>query len=420
VVSSVDEEGDAILLRVLVIGTNRACHDRLRRLGHELVLFIPRSKATPADLEAPNQHLVVLDDGAEPSLWVDLAAACHRAAPFDRVAAFNEHTYVVTDAVAAALGIPCTVDVSLFQRVLAKPAARSILDQHGVPGVRHAGARDRDEIVAAIRQVGYPCIVKPVDGEASTGVSRLASAADIDPALARLGQEHLDHGVLVEEFLDGPEYSVEAISTAGRHHIVAITQKFKDELTFVERGHLVPAPVTAADRGAIEKYVTWVLDVLGFHDCPSHTELIMTADGPRFIETHNRIGGDRIMDLVQHATGLDMYELVARQSLGEDISGGLAVPASCSQYAAVWYADPSAHPQQRLAEVRGGDAVRERPYVKTLDVLRAVGSRHGPVRASSDRSALAVAVGDTAESAVSRARDAVGSLRFFYSWDPGM
>jgi biotin carboxylase len=405
-------------VRVLIVGTNRACHLKLFSQGHEAVLLMPRSKATPADLAAPYQHVAFIDDGAAVTQWVELAVAFHRAATFDAVVAYNESTYHVANAVSALLGVPCIIDVELFQRVLDKSLTRRILDEHGIPSCKYVCAAGREAVISAIRHIGMPCIVKPVDGEASRGISKVGDAGGIEIALERLGSEQIERGVMVEEFLVGDEYSVEAISTGSDHHVVAVTKKFKDEQTFVERGHVVPAPIAPEVREAVEKYVMQVLSALEFHDCPSHTELMLTADGPRLIETHNRIGGDRIMDLVHHATGIDMYDLVARQSVGEDVSYALPQSVGKVQYAAIWYADPSLPASHRLVEVRGFDRVRALPYMKTLELLKQPGSRGAIVSHSFDRSCLAIAVGDTDQQAVDRAKGAIHALEFLYAWAP--
>ncbi|MFD5543270.1 ATP-grasp domain-containing protein [Streptomyces sp. NPDC127079] len=405
-------------MRVLVVGTNRMCHDRLHAQGHELVLLVPRGRASPQDPAGPYRHVVVLDDEADLGLWTGVAQVLHDAAPFDAVAAFNEHTYRIVRAVSDRLGVPTVVDVELFERVLDKSRTREILDKHGVPGCRHRLARGRDSLSAAIRAVGLPCIVKPVDGEASAGVARIDSPADVDAALLRLGEEQVDRGVVVEEFLVGAEFSVEAVSVGTRHHVLAITRKFRDDRTFVERGHLVPAPLDAADREAVTRYVERVLDVLGFHDCPSHTEIVLTDRGPRIIETHNRIGGDAIMDLVELATGVDVHDLVARQSVGEDVSALLPQPVTAHRAAAVWYADPSGPPTNTLVEVQEVERVRRLPSVHRVDLLKQPGSPQTAVLQSGDRSARVLTAADTPAAALHNAQEAVRTLRFVYSWSP--
>ena len=405
-------------MRVLVVGTNRLCHDRLREHGHQMVLFVPRGKARREDPAGPYRHVVIVEDQAGIDLWVDVARAFHRSMRFEAVVAYNEHTYHIVRAISDTLDIPTVVDTGLFGRVLDKSRMRELLEKHDVPSCRYARATGREAVLTAIRDIGLPCIVKPVDGEASLGVARIDSPGDIGAALQRVGDEHIDRGVLVEEFLVGDEFSVEGISAGARHHIVAITKKFRDDMTFVERGHLVPAPVDAAARESIVSYVERILDVLEFHDCPSHTEIVLTARGPRIIETHNRIGGDRIGDLVRLATGVDLYDLVARQSLGEDVTALLPGRIVPKQSAVVWYADPGGPPANTLLEVRDVERVRALPYVRQVELLKEPGAPQTAVRQSSDRSALAVVVGDTPQEALRRAQEAIRMLTFVYAWNP--
>jgi biotin carboxylase len=380
-------------MRVLVVGSARACHVRLAAQGHDLALLIPRSLAEPGDLSGRYRSVVVLEDDAEIERWVDVARSLHRGAPFDAVAAFNDHAYPLAHAISDALQVPTTVDIKLFERVLDKSRTRVILAEHDIPSCRYEVARGRAATHDAARRVGYPCIVKPVDGEASMGVAKVGSEAEVAAALRRVGDDQIERGVLVEEFLVGVEFSVETISTGTRHHILAVTQKF-----------------------IVVGYVRRVLDVLGFHDCPSHTEIMLTETGPRLVETHNRMGGDSIMNLVQLATGIDMCDLVARQSIGEDVSALLPEQPAHHQYAAVWFADPSGPPTNTLREVRGVEQVAALPYVRKAKILKEPGSPQVAVAQSADRSALVVVVGETAEEALDRDRTATRMLEFVYTW----
>jgi biotin carboxylase len=159
-----------------------------------------------------------------------------------------------------------------------------------------------------------------------------------------------------------------------------------------------------------------VLDALGFHDCPSHTEIVLTADGPRLIETHNRVGGDSILDIARLATGVDLYDLTVAQSIGAPVT--VTTSGSAHGAAAVWFAAPSGDGANVLSEVRNLDAARQFPGVDRLQLTRALGSRQVQVQQNGDRSAYAIATGQTAEQAVRNARSAIEALEFLYSWQP--
>ncbi len=401
-------------MRVLVLGTNRPCHDSLLEQGHEVVLLIQRGKALAEDLSKGYAHIALLHDDAPDAAWHDVAAALHRHGPFDAVAAFNDRSQALAHGIALKLDVPTAIDLELLNLVTDKSQMRAALDKHGIPSCRHAFATGADRARAAIGEIGFPCIIKPVDGEASIGVAKVSQAGDVDEALAWVGEASLERGVIIEEFLVGEEYSVEAITARGTHHILAITKKYKDARNFVEVGHQVPAPLEAQASAEIERYVKRILSAFGYRDCPSHTELMLTASGPRIIETHTRVGGDRIVDLVRHATGVDLYGLVAKQSLGFDVTADVPTEVTCLQSAAVWYANPSVAEDLLLDDIRGADNVRKQAHIKTLDLLKKPGSRGARVRHSFDRSALAIAVGHTPAEAVDRAKDAIRRLHFIY------
>ena len=92
----------------------------------------------------------------------------------------------------------------------------------------------------------------------------------------------------------------------------------------VELGHVVPAALTPGDRTAVTELVTAVLDAVGLVEGPAHTEVIVTADGPRVVEAHSRRGGDRINELVRLVHGVDLEEATYRLALGGEGPGAPA------------------------------------------------------------------------------------------------
>jgi biotin carboxylase len=126
-----------------------------------------------------------------------------------------------------------------------------------------------------------------------------------------------DGPVLAEEYLDGPEYSVESISTHGEHQIVSITEKLTTELPrFIEVGHRAPAKLAADEWDAISTLVTALLDLVEQRTAPAHTELRLTADGPRIIESQTRFGGDQIWEICELVTGVDLMSETMATLLG--------------------------------------------------------------------------------------------------------
>src|SRR5690606_35094068 len=110
--------------------------------------------------------------------------------------------------------------------------------------------------------------------------------------------------LLLEEVLWGTEISVEAVTVAGRTTVVAITDKsVAGPPAFVESGHMVPARLDPRVTAEVEAFTVAALDAIGFTHGVSHTEVMVTEDGPRLVEINPRQGGGHIFELVELVTG---------------------------------------------------------------------------------------------------------------------
>lgn len=215
----------------------------------------------------------------------------------------------------------------------------------------------------------FPYVVKPVDSSASRGVQRVDSLAQLKDAFdlalsySRKGQ------VLIEDFIDGREFSVETFTQKGRTSIIAVTEKLiigEDEGFFVEDTHIEPARIAADEYGIIAAEVIKAINIIGLDNCPSHTEVKLNSGGAFIIEIACRLGGDYITsDLVPLSTGVDMLGNLVKISLGETID----VTKKRSRYSCVQFLNPQNY--TRCVEfIESHDAHISRydirPYSKTL------------------------------------------------------
>jgi biotin carboxylase len=153
------------------------------------------------------------------------------------------------------------------------------------------------------------------------------------------------------------------------------------------------------DRGRIEALVVRFLDVMGLVEGPAHTEVIVTPDGPRIVESHNRPGGDGIIDLVQHACGLDVIGMTFDRLAGRPVH----VRPDRHRAAAVSFltAEPG-----RVHRVDGVAAARAVPGVERVEVTVGPGDVVRPLSCSADRCGCVLAVGATAEETLAATRQA--------------
>ncbi|WP_405778586.1 ATP-grasp domain-containing protein [Streptomyces sp. NBC_00859] len=384
---------------LLVGGTDRHL-DRAKELGARVVLFQHPDKLTARQKELADTLLVV--DYTDWEAVRPLAVAAHRLHRFDAVVSLTEGGLAAAARLREQLGFLGTPHRATV-RLRDKSRMRARLRDTGSRLTVETGrVTDRASLTAFGELAGYPFIVKPTDTTAGFGLLRVADAADAERAWARieaLRGGRTDRGstlftvtaFLMEAYIDGPEFSVEAFSFAGSHIVVAVTEKLVDELHFAELGHALPARLTEADRSAVTAAAVEFLTVMGVTDGPSHTEIRLSGRGPVVIEGHNRVGGGQIGELVRAAYGLDLTTYGIGWPLGlvpELRDAPRASSAACTRFL---LRDPG-----RVVAVEGVPDVAAHPAVLSVEVSVRAGDTVRPVRDNWDRLGhVAVRAADT-------------------------
>lgn len=166
----------------------------------------------------------------------------------------------------------------------------------------------------------FPVIVKPTDRSGSRGITKVKTFDDLAKSIENAKAQSFEKKVLVEEFINGQEYSVEFITFHRKHYFLALTKKFTTgEPHFIETGHVEPTNIDRKKLEEIKKIVCFVLDSIGFENGASHTEIKIDKDGKIYIiEIGGRMGGDLIgSSLVPISTGIDFVKAVIQVALNE-------------------------------------------------------------------------------------------------------
>lgn len=202
------------------------------------------------------------------------------------------------------LGIPCnsrecesltenkyTMRERMKEKNISIPAymvVHSVVDKHDIP---------------------FPVIVKPADSGGSRGVTLVHDKEQLGIAIERALGWSPSKTVMLEQFIEGREFSVEVISFEGKHYVVQITDKVTTGPPyFVELAHHQPANLTTKQWNDIKELTIKMLDALKVEYGASHTEIKMNDSGiPYVIEVGVRMGGDFIQsDLVRLSTDYDL------------------------------------------------------------------------------------------------------------------
>ncbi|WP_441251386.1 ATP-grasp domain-containing protein [Kitasatospora sp. McL0602] len=293
--------------------------ENLEPLG-DVVLAVCRSEHTEQIGEFLEELTEVVHVGDD----LDAAAAQLARHRPDAVITFSEVVLHTTAELAVRLGLPFHRPETV--RLLRdKYAQRSRLRERGVDTVRSALLREPADWAAALAEVGLPAVLKPSDGAGSRSTYLIEEAAQGAALVAELlgGGEGAEEGSMVlEEYLLGRDcgpfgdhISIESAVVDGEITHWAVTGKYPLAPPFRELGQFWPASLPEAEQDAALELTTQVLRALDVRTGITHTELKLTADGPRLIEINGRLGGYQTW-LARLTGTLNPVRLAARIGLG--------------------------------------------------------------------------------------------------------
>lgn len=199
-----------------------------------------------------------------------------------------------------------------------KHLMRSELAKHGLNSIKFQKIINLEEKLS----ISYPFMVKATDRSGSKGIQLVSSKKEFENAWRESKNVSLKGEVIIEEYFDGEQYSIETISQNGTHHLVAITKEFySGPPFFVEVGHYMPANLNHEQTGIIWEYTKKVLCAVGLKHGAGHVELrINPKNEIQIIEIGSRMGGDFRDLMVKEATGYDYIENVIKCCVGEDLT----------------------------------------------------------------------------------------------------
>jgi biotin carboxylase len=260
----------------------------------------------------------------------------------------------------------------------------------------------------------FPCVVKSADRQGQRGLTLVREPAELGPAVALAAEESRSGGCLVEELIDGPELTVNAISAGGEFTALTVTDRLTAEPPAfgVALAHAWPsahdtAPAVEAARAAAA--------AVGVTDGPTYTQVRLGPDGPRVMELAARLGGGHDAELCQVALGVDLNGLAIDAAFGLRSRTGLTPTTARGGACVVFLVAPVGV----LRAVEGVEEAEELSGVRRVRVYRPPGWRFGPLRRGADRAGAVLAVGDNREDALANARRAAAGIRFVVDADGG-
>jgi biotin carboxylase len=316
-------------------------------------------------------------------------------------------------AVASALNLPALTPVAAVNAT-DKRLMRRVLSTMRVPVPRFREVESAESALAGADSLGYPLAIKVPCSSGSRGVYRVDTPGDLAQRFIEARVYQPQGSLLIEEWMDGPEVSVEGVCFGGRVHVIQVTDKLLFPGAFpVEAGHCQPSQMSKAIVAQIRSVTEAGVSALGLSHCAFHAELKITRDGPKIVEIGARLGGDRIAThLTPLSTGVNMVRAAILIAVGQTPD----IVPSMARGAAVRYFHGAG-----CGTVERVEGLEDIPSLPGLELLYAASERDGrlrpgfvigEIRSSLDRYGHVVFSGDSAVQASERAEQAALMVKF--------
>lgn len=221
-----------------------------------------------------------------------------------------------------------------------KHLMRKAFEKGNAPSPKSILAQDAEDAWSRLQnEFDTDAILKPSRNSGSRGiakVSRNMDKGDFIRAYDEALSESRDHSVLIEQFIEGPEFSIEMIVWRGDIHVLTVTDKKTTGAPhFVELGHNQPSCFSATDVETLKAAAVAGVRALGVNNCACHAEAKLMNGKAYLMEVGARLGGDFISTELTHlSTGVDMVAAAIDVALGvePDLSAKEDPKGVCIRY----------------------------------------------------------------------------------------
>ena len=250
----------------------------------------------------------------------EILAVCQKEKISGITTCGSDFAVVAQNYVSEKLGLPGN-SISSTLACTNKFVMRESLNLAGVPVPGFVKVTEDDKYPENLKNLFFPLIVKPTDRSGSRAINKVQNFKELKSAINEAIKVSFSKTAIVEEVINGPEYSCESITKNGVHHTLAFTKKFTtDAPHFIETGHIQPSDIPEKFQPKVISQVHQALTALGIKNSASHTEFKLQPDGNiRIIEIGARMGGDCIgSDLTMLSTGIDFLKATIQVALGDE------------------------------------------------------------------------------------------------------
>lgn len=229
-----------------------------------------------------------------------------------------DQVLLVVAQVSEMLGLPCYINYETGMNVSDKLRMKRIFKKIGIPTTDYVETNSLD--MEAISHLKFPLVVKPVDAYSSKGVRKVEHAHELRQFYDEARQISRRGGVIIEEFFEGEEISVDAFVVNGLAKILTVTnsEKVKDKDRFVIFRGRYPAKASLTVMEKIEDVAQKIADGFGLVNSPLLIQLLNNGEEISVLEFCARTGGNMKYLLIKYSSGVDVISSTINITLGQD------------------------------------------------------------------------------------------------------
>jgi hypothetical protein len=304
--------------------------DALRREG--VNLFIATS-STPDWLTdyTPPENIILTDPYNSFRLLADITTYSEfHGISFHGVGTFTEHTVIQTADTAYACGLPGLDPRSARRSSSNKLLMKKHCREAGIPVARSRviPRLDGNHLELALRELGTPCVIKPIFGSDSYGVVKIDDSTRLDEIVREITNntcssksevfKNFGGTFLLEEYIPGTMISVDGIVSAGEILIAgAVEYVMGPEPHFTQESNYIPARIGARELDSAQSLLVDVINALGFDNTGFHCEMRLGSERPVLIEIAARLPGGPLQLGYLKATGINLTREIIHVWFGE-------------------------------------------------------------------------------------------------------
>ena len=305
----------------------------------------------------------------------------------------------------------CGISKEIAIRATNKHLMREAFEKYGAPSPKSILTKDEEDAWKVFcEEFETNAILKPSRNSGSRGIAKVEKGISKDVFMSlykRALSESRDHQVLIEQFIEGPEFSVEVIVWKGEPHVLAVTDKKTTEAPyFVELGHNQPSTFPLDVQLKLMNGAVAGCKALGLTNCAAHCELKVQDGEAYLMEIGARMGGDFIStELTRLSTGIDMVAATIDVVLG--IEPNLQ-PVEDKHGVCIRYFTPKPGKLLSFTDFEPFD----NPHIYQMEIYRKPGDMIPEVKSSLDRSGHVIVTADTVKEAIDIAEGIVEAVKF--------